>query len=205
MKLSNELLDGFEANVGRLVCTSGFFPCSKSRTNALNHAAVPAYRLDLSPVFFKIDCDTSSLYIELVGKSSSPLIVFDICTAFRIVYVNRGPTTVIKMKTAGENGKKIALDYLEQHQDEPIQSLLDEIMKPPKPPTPPPKPPTPLPPKQPTPPPKQPTPPSPKPLTPPPPPPPTASPPAPKRIPTSNPRRYYFLQNENFFCRMKFK
>jgi hypothetical protein len=139
MKLSGELLDRFEAQVGQLVSTSGFFPCTKSRTNALNLASLSAYRPDLSPVLFKINCDTSTLFVELANKYSSPLIVFDICTAFRVVYVNRGSMSVIKMKAAGESGKKIAVEYLVEHKDETIQSLLDELLQPPKPPTPPPK------------------------------------------------------------------
>jgi hypothetical protein len=54
--------------------------------------------------------------------------------AFRIVYVNRGQMSIIKMKTAAEAGKKIALGYLETHKDEKIQSILDELLKPPPPP-----------------------------------------------------------------------
>ena len=172
MKLSNEILDRFESHVGQLVCTGGFFPCAKSRTNAINVASIPAYRPDLSPVLFKINCDVSSLYTEIENRYSSPMIVFDICTTFRIVYINRGPMTVIKMKTAGENGKKIAKDYLEQHKDETIQSLLDELMIPPKPPTPP-KPSTPIP---------------------------SASQrPSLKPTSTSNQTRYDFSQNKRFF------
>lgn len=143
MKLSNELLDQFEAHLGQLVSTTGFFPCTKSRTNALTLASSPAYRPDLSPVLFKVDCDASSLYMELVNKYPSPLLAFDICSAFRIVYVNRGPMTVIKMKTANENGRKLALMYMEEHANATIPALLDELMKPPTPPPPPPKPPTP--------------------------------------------------------------
>ncbi len=161
MKLSNELLDKFEAHIGQLVCTSSFFPCTKSRTNALASASLPSYRPDLQPVFFKIDCDTSSLYTVILNRNSPSLIVFDACIAFRIVYINRGPMSIIKMKTAGDVGKKIALDYLEEHKDETIQSILDELLKPPKPPTPPPKPPTPPPPPTPSPPPRIPTPPPP--------------------------------------------
>jgi hypothetical protein len=154
MKLSKELLDRFEAHVGQLVCTSGFFPCTKSRTNALTLASLPAFRSDLLPVLFKIDCDASSLYTELATKHSLPIIAFDVCIAFRVVYVNRGQMSIVKMKTAGEAGKKIALEYLGKHKDETIQSLLDELLKPPKPPTPPPPPrmPTPPPPRTPTPP-----------------------------------------------------
>jgi hypothetical protein len=219
MKLSNELLEKFEAHLGRLVCTNGFFPCTKSRTSAITLASVPAYRPDLSPVLFKIDCDASALCIELAYKHPSSLMVFDLCTAFRIIYVNRGPMTVIKMKTASENGKQIALDYIEQHSDKTAQSLLDELMKPPKPPTPPPPPPPPPPkPSTPLPPPKPPTPlppfkqtspslPPPVQSSPPPPPSEQSSPPPPPRklTATSNQRRYYFLQNKRFFCCMLFE
>ncbi|CAF2782598.1 unnamed protein product [Rotaria sp. Silwood2] len=152
MKLSSELLDKFEAHVGQLICTSGFFPCIKSRTNALTLASLPAYRPDLLSVLFKIDCDASSLFTEISNKQTTPLIVFDVCMAFRIVYVNRGQMSIVKLKTEGEAGKKIALEYLEKHPKETIISLIDELLKPPKPPTPPP-------PKQPTPPPRTPTPP----------------------------------------------
>ncbi|CAF3838221.1 unnamed protein product [Rotaria sordida] len=131
MKLSNELLDKFKAHVGQLVCTSGFFPCVKSRVNALTLASYPAYRTDLLPVLFKIDCDASTPCIELVQKNSPPLMIFDICTAFHIIYVNRDQMTVIKMKTANEMGKKIGWDYIEKHKNETIQSILDELMKPP--------------------------------------------------------------------------
>ncbi|CAF0910435.1 unnamed protein product [Rotaria sordida] len=164
MKLSSELLDKFETHVGQLICTSGFFPCTKSRTNALTLASLPTYRPDLLSVLFKIDCDASSLFTELSNKHSTSLIAFDACMAFRIVYVNRGQMSTVKLKTAGDAGKKIALEYLEKHPSETIQSLRDELLKPPKPPTPPPRTPTPPPPKQltPPPPPRTPTP-SPKP------------------------------------------
>jgi len=166
MKLSSELLDKFEANVGQLVCTSGFFPCTKSRTTALSVASLPTYRPDLLPVFFKIDCDASAPYTELPIRHSSSVIVFDTCTAFRVAYVHRGQMSIIKLKTAGEAGNKFALDYLEKHKDEKIQSILDELLKPPKPPTPP------LPPRIPT------------PSPPPPPQIPTPSPPLPPQIST---------------------
>ena len=155
MKLSSTLLDQFEAHVGQLVCTNGFFPCTKSRTNALTLASLPAYRPDLQAVLFKIDCDASALYTELPQKQASSVIVFDTCMAFRVVYVHRGQMSIVKMKTAGEAGKKIALEYLEKHKDETSQSIMDELLKPPKPPTPPrlPTPPPPPPPREPTPPP----------------------------------------------------
>ncbi len=147
MKLSNELLDIFEAHVGQLVCTSGFFPCTKSRTNALTLASLPAYRSDLIPVLFKIDCDASSLCAEITNNHSLPsTIVFDACMAFRVVYVNRSSMSIVKMKTAGEAGKKVALEYLQKNKDETIQSILDELMRPPTPPPPPPRLPTPPPP-----------------------------------------------------------
>jgi hypothetical protein len=61
--------------------------------------------------------------------------------AFRVVYVNRDQMSVVKLKTASEAGKKIAFEYCEKYKSETIQSLLDEILRPPKPPTPPPPPP----------------------------------------------------------------
>jgi len=140
MKLSSQILDEFEHQIGRIVCTSSFFPCTKSRTNALTLASLPTYRPDLLSVFFKIDCDTSSLYAEVAQKNSPTQIVFDVCTSFRIVHVNRGPMSIVKMKTAADAGKKIALDYLENNKDQTIQSMLDELLKPPKPSTPPPPP-----------------------------------------------------------------
>ena len=128
MKLSSELLSKFEAHIGQVMCTSGFFPCTKSRTNALTIASLPTYRSDFQPVLFKIDCDASSSLTELSMKHMSPLVVFDICMVFRIVYVNRGQMSIIKMKTAGDIGKKIALNYLEKHPNEKIQSLIDELL-----------------------------------------------------------------------------
>lgn len=150
MKISSELLSKFESHIGQLISVSGFFPCIKSRANALTFASLPAYRPDLLPVLFKVDCDASSLFTEVANKNSPPVIVFDACLTFRIVYVNRGGMSVIKLKTAGEAGKKFAAEYLENHSTETRQSLLDELLKPPKPPTPPPPPP----PRTPTPPPK---------------------------------------------------
>lgn len=143
MKLLGAVLDQFVVHVGQLFCTSGFFPCTKSRTNALTLASLPTYRPDLLPVLFKIDCDAASLFTEVSNKYSSPITVFDACTAFRVVYVNRGQMSVIKLKTANDAGKKIASEYLEHHPNETIQALLDELLKPPKAPTPPPKEPSP--------------------------------------------------------------
>ena len=65
MKLPGELLDKLKACVGQHVCTSGFFPCIKSRSNALTLATLSTYRSDLSPVLFKIDCHTLAPCIEL--------------------------------------------------------------------------------------------------------------------------------------------
>lgn len=136
MKLSSDLLDILKAHTGQLVCTSGFFPCIKSRTNALTLASIPAYRTDLVPVLFKIDCDPSVPCIEVADKYSAPLIVFDVCTSFRILYVNRDQMTIIKMRTASDAGKKIALDFIEQHPDKTLQSLLGELIRQPMPPKP---------------------------------------------------------------------
>lgn len=141
MKLSNEIINKFEAHIGQLVSTSGFFPSTRSRSNALALASLPAYRPDLLPVLFKIDCDQLSVYIDLANKYPSPLLAFELCSAFRVVHVNRGAITVVKLKTDRDSGRRLASRYLDQHSDVTIQSLLDELITPPKPPTPPPPPP----------------------------------------------------------------
>ena len=143
MKLSNEIINKFEAHIGQMVSTSGFFPSIRSRSNALALASLPAYRPDLLPVLFKIDCDQLSVYIDLTNKYPTPLLAFELCSAFRIVYVNRGAITVIRLKTDRDSGRRLASRYLDQHPDVTMQSLLDELITPPKPPTPPPPPPPP--------------------------------------------------------------
>lgn len=131
MKLSNEQIDQFEEHVNELVCTSGFFPCTKSRTKALALASLPAYRPDLLPVLFKIDCESTDRFIEISDPRSllSPTsIVFDICMAFRVMRIHRGEVTVIKLKPAGKDGKQIAQNYLTRHKDRTIDSLLDQLL-----------------------------------------------------------------------------
>lgn len=130
MKLSNEQINQFEQHIGRLVCTSGFFPCTKSRTNVLALASLPGYRSDLSPVLFKIDCESTELFIELSNTVSPALstVMFDVCMTFRVIGINRGELTIIKLKTAGKDGKYIAQDYLSKHNDELIESLLDQFL-----------------------------------------------------------------------------
>ncbi|CAF2520941.1 unnamed protein product [Rotaria sp. Silwood2] len=145
MKLTKEVLDQFESHVGQLVCTSGFFPCTKSRTHALSLASLPGYRSDLLSVLFKIDCDSTSMYSQLSNKMSSNVIIFDVSISFRVINVHRGQMSVIKMKPAIIDGKQIAQDYLEQHHDQSIKSVLDQLLAPPRVQTPPLSPPPPLP------------------------------------------------------------
>jgi hypothetical protein len=132
MKLSSEFVDRFEAHVNKLVCTGGFFPCVKSRTNALALASLPTYRPDLLPVLFKIDCEPTDLFIEIANtlssSSTSSSIVFDVCMAFRVICIKRGEMTIIKLKTAGGSGKRIAQDYLAEHTHETMESLLDRLL-----------------------------------------------------------------------------
>lgn len=127
MKLSNELLDKFKDHIGQFVCTNGFFPCMKSRANAITLASLPTYRTDLLPVLFKIDSDASMPCIEVTNKYSVPLMLFEIATIFRILYVNRDQITIIKMTAVSEAGTKIALDYVEKHKDQTTQSLLGDL------------------------------------------------------------------------------
>jgi hypothetical protein len=137
MKLPIELVDMFETHTGQLVCANGFFTCSKSRNTELQSAALPGYRTDLSSVLFKIDFDASARFAEVPMEIGSTIVVFDIATSFRVVCVNRGAMSIIKLKTASDEGKKLALEYKENNKGKTIQMLLDELSTPPKPSTPP--------------------------------------------------------------------
>ncbi|CAF3470076.1 unnamed protein product [Rotaria socialis] len=147
MKLTTAVLDRFESHVGKLVCTSDFFPCTKSRTNALSLASLPNYRSDLLSVLFKIDCDSTSMYSQVSNKTSSNVILFGVSISFRVINVHRGPMSVIKMKPAVTDGQTIAQEYFKEHHDQSIQAILDEILAVPRvetlPPPPPPPPPPP--------------------------------------------------------------
>ncbi|CAF3236070.1 unnamed protein product [Rotaria socialis] len=146
MKLTTAVLDRFESHVGKLVCTSDFFPCTKSRTNALSLASLPNYRSDLLSVLFKIDCDSTSMYSQVSNKTSSNVILFGVSISFRVINVHRGPMSVIKMKPAVTDGQTIAQEYFKEHHDQSIQAILDEILAVPRVETPPPPPPPPPPP-----------------------------------------------------------
>ena len=141
MKLSKELVDTFDTNTGRLLCSCGYFMCSKSRNIELQFAISAGYRSDLISVLFKIDFDGSARFADVVLENDSTVTIFDVGTSFRVICVNRGTMTVIKMKVVAEEGKKIAQDYKGQHKEKPVKVLLDELTAPPKPPTPPPAPP----------------------------------------------------------------
>lgn len=141
MKLSKELVDTFDTNTGKLLCSCGYFMCSKSRNIELQFAISAGYRSDLISVLFKIDFDGSARFADVVLENDSTVTIFDVGTSFRVICVNRGTMTIIKMKVAAEEGKKIAQDYKGQHKDKTVKVLLDELTAPPKPPTPPPAPP----------------------------------------------------------------
>ncbi|CAF1277038.1 unnamed protein product [Rotaria magnacalcarata] len=137
MKLSSELIDSFETHIDQLVCMNGFFMCTKSRNIELQLAASPGYRSDLSSVLFKIDFDASAPIAEVKMEHGSTIVVFDIATSFRVVCVNRGLMSIIKMKIASDEGKKLAADHKEKHKGKTIKILLDELSIQRKPPTPP--------------------------------------------------------------------
>ena len=145
MKLSKDLVDTFDANTGKLVCSCGYFMCSKSRNIELQFATSAGYRADLVSVLFKIDFDGSARFAAVVLENESTVTIFDVATSFRVICVNRGAMTVIKLKTAPDEGKKIAQDYKGHHQGKTVPVLLNELTTPPKPPTPPPEPPKPPP------------------------------------------------------------
>ena len=132
MKLPSQLVDQLEMHTDKLMCTSGFFTCTKSRTVALELASAPGYRSDLSSVLFKVDCDPSTNLADVSTEGRPPMVIFDTATAFRIICVNRGATSIVKMKTVPDEGKKLALHYLEDHKEKTVQELLDELSIPPK-------------------------------------------------------------------------
>ena len=49
--------------------------------------------------------------------------------------------SIIKLRTAPGEGKKVAMEYKEKHKGKTVKMLLEELSTPPKPPTPPPPPP----------------------------------------------------------------
>jgi hypothetical protein len=147
MKLSSELVDMFDAHTDKLVYVNGFFMCSKARNVELQLATSPGYRMDLTSVLFKIDFDASARFGEVAMDNGAIIVVFDVAISFRVICVNRGTMTIIKLKAAVDDGRKIALQYKENSKGKTVQMLLDEIATPPKTPTPPPSPPPPPPPK----------------------------------------------------------
>jgi hypothetical protein len=128
MKLSSDLVDNLDKYAGELVCTSGFFTCTTSRTAAWTLASSPSRRPDLLPVLFNISCDASVPFAELSTDGLSGQVMFDVYTTFRIMYVNRGKISIVKMKTADDEGKQMAREYKNNHQEENIQILLDELL-----------------------------------------------------------------------------
>jgi hypothetical protein len=130
MKLSSELVEKYIKNIGRLICTSRFFVCTKSRTTALAAASSTTYRPDLIPVLFKIDCDSTTSYFELSKNVPSATIVFDACSVFRILYVAQEQMVIVKMKIASDDGRKAAREYKAKHEGVPIETLLDLLVHP---------------------------------------------------------------------------
>lgn len=122
MKISQEHIEHFEEHIDKLICSSGFFPCTKSKSNAIALATLTTYRSDLTPVLFQIDCEANDRFIEISTQSTT--IIFDICLAFRVTQVERQTITIIKLKTSGKDGQQIAREYLEHYKDQTIESLL---------------------------------------------------------------------------------
>ncbi|CAF0765821.1 unnamed protein product [Rotaria sordida] len=95
-------------------------------------ASSPGYRSDLSSVLFKIDCDASVKLAEVSIENRSSIVIFDVGTTFRIVCINRGTISIIKMKAVPDEGKKMAREYKDNHKGETIQTLLDQLLAPPQ-------------------------------------------------------------------------
>lgn len=134
MKMTEEFLEKFDHCIGKLICSKGFFLCSQSRKTALMIANSSDHRTDLKPVLFKITYDQSVSLGELAQGDSSPLMVFDVYTVFRVKYVNHGEITTIKLELADDEGKKLAQTYRAKHRTERVPSLLNQFLSPHKPP-----------------------------------------------------------------------
>jgi tetratricopeptide (TPR) repeat protein len=133
MKLTREDLRRLMKNTGKMICAKGFFTCTRCKKAALDLARSPDYRPDLRPVLFKINCDPSVPFGELPMKSAPGLIVFDVYTAFRVKYVNRGLVSVVKIEVANEDGRRLTREYRMKCGSENVQSLLGQLSALPKP------------------------------------------------------------------------
>ncbi|CAF3321431.1 unnamed protein product [Rotaria sp. Silwood2] len=132
MKLPSKLLESFEMHTGKIMCACGFFTCTKSRTIALELVSSSGYRSDLSSVLFKIDCDASVKLVEVSTENRSSIVIFDVGTTFHIIYINRGTTSIIKLKAVPDEGKKMAREYKDNHKGETIKTMLDQLLTSPK-------------------------------------------------------------------------
>lgn len=128
MKLTRNLVDTFVKNTGKTVCASGFFTSIKSRAIALDMALSPEYRSDLSPVLFKIHCNSSADFTEIPEDNRTSSFVFDIAANFRIIFINRGKMTVVKMRTLCNDDDRISRELKINHRRETIQTLYDELL-----------------------------------------------------------------------------
>jgi hypothetical protein len=127
MKITNEGLEKLIKHTGKLICPKGFFTCNKSRKVALDLACSPNYRPDLQPVLFKVNCPPSVPLGEVPTVGTAGLMVFDVYTAFRVKYVNRGPVSVVKLEPADEDGRNLAYEYRMQHKSESVHDLLNQL------------------------------------------------------------------------------
>lgn len=136
MKLSNDLLEQLTNHTGKLICPQAYFFWIKSKMTALKFASSTNYRTDLNPVLFKISCEPSSPVGEISTNDSPTQIVFDLYSVFRVIYVNRGPVSTVRLELADEDARSIVRGYRTKHKSETIQSLLDQLFIVQKPPVP---------------------------------------------------------------------
>ncbi len=126
--MTNEFLDKLETHLDELMCVKGFLICIQSRKIALEAANSPEHRPDLVPVLFKITYDRSVPLAELSNKDNASSLVFDVYTAFRVKYVNRGQVSIVKIELADEDGRQLAREYRMKNRSESVQTLLDQLL-----------------------------------------------------------------------------
>lgn len=129
MKLPIGTVVQFEKHIGQLVAACGFMFCMKSRAAALEQAKSSGYRPDLTPVLFKIESDPTVQVATVSTVDQPSIFVFDIGTTFRVLCLNHGPVTIVKMRAVLGEGKRLVQQFREQHQETPTATLLADLVR----------------------------------------------------------------------------
>mgnify|MGYP001034911476 CR=1 FL=1 len=128
LKVSNEFLESLVENEGKLICTSGFFVCTKSRAAARSLALSPSRRSDLCPIMFSIACDRWTPLTELPLEKKSNQMMFDVYTCFRIIHVSKGQVSIVKMKAADKQGRQLAREQWNKDENKNLDAFSPQLV-----------------------------------------------------------------------------